>query len=120
MCGIMDFARNYKEENKMIQNELKNNICSAILRTTSADSITVFGSYARDEENDDSDIDLCVITNEAKRPIEIMTDLRLALSPFLNKPLDLVVYSKEEFKSRINKGFSFENNINTEGKKIYG
>ena len=104
----------------MIQNKLKNDICSAILQTTPADSITVFGSYARNEETDDSDIDLCVITNEAKRPIEIMTDLRLALSPFLNKPLDLVVYSREEFKSRISRGFTFENTINTEGKKIYG
>ena len=104
----------------MIQNELKQDICNAILHTTPAESITIFGSFARNEEREDSDIDLCVVTNENKKTIEIMTNLRLALSKVIDKPLDLVVYPKKIFENRLRTGFSFETTISKEGIRIYG
>ncbi len=91
----------------MIQNKLKENICDTVLKTTPAESITVFGSFAHDEEREDSDIDLCVITNEDRKTIEIMTSLRLALAKIIDKPLDLVVYSSKLFDNRLKTGFAF-------------
>lgn len=104
----------------MIQSELKKDICDAVLTTTPAESITIFGSFARNEEREDSDIDLCVITNENRKAIEIMTNLRLALAKIIDKPLDLVVYSRKLFDTRLKTGFAFENAIHNEGVKIYG
>lgn len=104
----------------MIQAGLKKNICDAVLNETPAESITVFGSFARGEERANSDIDLCVITNDDRKTIEIMTNIRLVLAKIIDRPLDLVVYSQKNFDTRLKTGFGFENTIHNEGVKIYG
>lgn len=57
--------------------------------------IVLFGSYARGDARDDSDIDLLVIEDEVTDRAREMVRLRRLLRP-LRVPADILVYSKEE------------------------
>jgi hypothetical protein len=48
-----------------------------------------------------------------------MRELRRAIAPVLEFPVDLLVYSKHEFYERANISSSFEFKIQKEGVKIY-
>ena len=57
--------------------------------------IVLFGSHARGDARDDSDIDLLVIENEVEDRAREMVGLRRLLRP-LRVPADILVYSEEE------------------------
>ena len=68
------------------------------------DELAVFGSYSRDEENSDSDIDIMV---SFKKPIGLeFVDLSLELEKILNHKIDLV--SKNAIKPKMMKKISGE------------
>ena len=73
-------------------------ITAAVKRIADAaqpEQILIFGSHARGEARDDSDLDLLVIeTDVADRAAE-MVRLRRALRP-LRIPVDLLVYSRSD------------------------
>ena len=90
------------------------------IKVFDAKEIILFGSYATGTANEDSDIDLCIITDQNnKRKIDLMRELRRAIAPVLEFPVDLLVYSKDEFYERANISSSFEFKIQKEGVKIY-
>lgn len=80
------------------------------------DSIYVFGSVARGEADEGSDIDICVTIQRAeKRILDIMVDLHSGLSGILERPIDVVVYEKKVFDERREAGATFEKTIVAEG-----
>ncbi|MBN2657561.1 MAG: nucleotidyltransferase domain-containing protein [Spirochaetales bacterium] len=63
--------------------------------------ILLFGSWAKNTNKPDSDVDLCVILeNPEQRPIEISRKIRKEIYPILNSPLDILVYDKKTFDER--------------------
>jgi len=63
--------------------------------------ILLFGSWAKNTNRTDSDIDLCVILeNPKQRPIEISREIRKEIYPILHSPLDILVYDKKTFDER--------------------
>ena len=69
----------------------------------------------------DSDIDLCVITDlNNKRKIDIIREIRRELIDLIFNPLDILVYSEEEFKERAGLRSTLEHKIMTNGMKVYG
>ena len=74
---ILDFLKLHKKEMQKKYNIKK---------------IALFGSYARDEARDDSDIDLSIETDE-KDPF-ILVHLKEELSQAFNKPIDIIHYRK--------------------------
>ena len=60
-----------------------------------AEQILLFGSYARGQANDDSDLDFLVIEPEVENRTREMVRLRRALRP-LRLPVDVLVYSRAE------------------------
>ena len=48
-----------------------------ILKNTNARKIILFGSYAHDTQKPESDLDICIITEDTKRKKEILRDIRL-------------------------------------------
>ncbi len=83
--------------------------------------IFIFGSYAYGEPNQDSDIDLCVITDlNNKRKIDIIRDIRRELINLISNPLDILVYSENEFKERAGLRNTLEHKILRDGIKVYG
>jgi predicted nucleotidyltransferase len=71
----------------------------AAIRTLAAaaqpERIVLFGSYARDEARDDSDLDLLVIERQVEDRAREMVRLRRMLRP-LRIPVDVLVFSAED------------------------
>jgi predicted nucleotidyltransferase len=83
--------------------------------------ILVFGSYAYGAPNEESDIDLCVITDlDDRRKIDIIREIRRELIDLISNPLDILVYSEKEFKERAGLSSTLEHKILTNGIKVYG
>ena len=86
-----------------------------------AKQVFIFGSYAYGEPDQDSDIDLCVITDlNNKRKIDIIRDIRRELINLISNPLDILVYSENEFKERAGLRNTLEHKILMDGIKVYG
>lgn len=90
----------------MIEKEKINDIINTIAKEYNPDRIILFGSYARNNPNDDSDIDLIIIKNtdtpKHKRGREIRKYLYNAMMP-----IDLKVYTPDEYQEDINDKYSF-------------
>ena len=86
------------------------NIINRITTNTNPDKIFLFGSYANNQANEDSDIDLLIIKDTSepkyKRSIEIQ---RLLIGSKI--PVDIVVYTNDEFENEKLKRFSFVNSV---------
>lgn len=86
-----------------------------------AKQIFVFGSYAYGEPDRGSDIDLCVITDlNNKRKIDIIREIRRELINLISKPIDILVYSEDEFEERAGLRNTLEHKILRDGIKVYG
>jgi len=99
--------------------DLIKKIVQIIVETAHPVKIILFGSFARGEENENSDLDFLVIkeTSEPRhlRAKEIRRQLR-----GLKFPIDIIVYTPEEFSVWDKIPQSFANTIMTEGKVLYG
>jgi uncharacterized protein len=89
-----------------------------ITKKFKVNKIILFGSYAYGTPTDESDIDLCIITDENKRKIELMREIRTTLKG-IKYPLDILVYKKDEFDYRADSNTSLENYISRQGIVLY-
>ncbi len=103
---------------KIIENELEQ-LVSKIKEAVRVNKIYLFGSYAYGTPTIDSDIDLCVLTEEDKRKIDIMIEIRENIGFSVNYPLDIIVYKPDEFYSRASSVTSMESQILKKGVLVY-
>jgi uncharacterized protein len=78
--------------------------------------IVLFGSYARGNATDDSDVDLLVLIRGKRVHDRALTIRRAIEFPF---PVDLLVRSPQEFKQRLRWGDQFLREIQEKGKVLY-
>lgn len=84
------------------------------------DKIILFGSCGRGDFSEDSDIDLVIIKETTKRPLDRMREVyELVYSPDHYLALDPLVYTPEELAQRLESGDSFVRKILREGKVLY-
>ncbi|HPF16343.1 MAG TPA: nucleotidyltransferase domain-containing protein [Thermotogota bacterium] len=95
-------------------------IKNAILESSDTTRIILFGSYAQGNETDESDLDLCVITDENKRKREILRDIRRAIVDEANIPVDIFIYRSDEFEQKAAIENSFEHIIKESGITLHG
>jgi len=92
----------------LIEQDIISGIVNRIAASINPDKIFLFGSYANGHANDDSDIDLLVVKDtfepKFKRSIEIQ---RLLIGSKL--PVDILVYTNEEFEKEKSINYSFVN-----------
>jgi len=105
--------------NEIIAIEIKQ-LTEKILEAVKVSKIYLFGSYAYGIPTNESDIDLCVLTEENKRKIEIMTDIRKKIGFSMSHPLDIIIYKPEEFYERADSLTSMESQILKKGIVVYG
>lgn len=99
-----------------------NQMINSIIAVVPTDSIYIFGSYARGEETQCSDIDIYVLTTKNgndKIDYEAMADVGMALL-WMKKPKDIFCLSKDEFMRRSSRRMGLERIVAREGVKIYG
>jgi len=83
--------------------------------------IFIFGSQAYGKPDEQSDIDLCVITDlKNKRKIDIIREMRRELIELISNPLDILVYTEKEFNERAGLRNTLEYKILLNGIRVYG
>ncbi len=83
----------------------------------SPEKIILFGSYAYGKPSADSDVDMLVVMQHSGNAREKAFEIRSALPrPF---PLDLIVRSEEELRTRIAMNDYFLKEITEHGKVLY-
>lgn len=87
----------------MLTLDLIQEAAARIVATAQPDKVILFGSYARGEAHDDSDLDLIVIEHELPPELVVqeMARLRLAVGG-IGVGVDILVYSRAEFERRKN------------------
>jgi predicted nucleotidyltransferase len=83
-----------------------------------ADRIYLFGSHARGEADEDSDVDLVVIQSTELPFFERMRRAAACVDP--DWPVDILVYTPVEFDSMRRQGNAFAELIADEGVVLHG
>ena len=84
-----------KHETTMVTTEKLEAAIHILSEATRQARIVLFGSYARGDASEDSDLDLLVIEPQVEDRAKEMVRLRRLLRP-LRIPADILVYSSEE------------------------
>ena len=102
----------------MIANEQINDISMKIVENINPEKIILFGSYARGNYNEDSDLDLIIVKKSNlprhKRGIEIR---RLFYGLLI--PMDLKVYTPDEYNAELINKYSFLHSAIKDSKTLY-
>jgi len=84
-----------------------------------AEKVILYGSYARGEGTEDSDIDILVIAPTGQRMIDRMTTVSLLLWDIIDTlPVSSIVLTPEEFKEKLERGDAFIETIVEEGTEL--
>ena len=105
-------------ENKISQID---KVVSLIISEVTPDKIILFGSYARGDYTENSDIDILVLKKGVKNERKISMRLYEALfnEKEINVPIDIITMDYDRFYSMKNTiGFIYKS-INEQGKIIY-
>ena len=89
------------------------------LRAYNPEKIYLFGSWARGEGDDLSDVDLVVI-KKTKSPFFLRLQEAVKFLPIEIGGIDILVYTPEEFHKMSKQGNAFAEMILEEGQLIYG
>ena len=96
------------------------NIKTRITEITKPKKIILFGSYADNRYSNDSDIDICIITDmQNKRLIDLTREVRKSLLEIIDLPLDILIYKNKDFMERLKNSKSFEHTISQKGIVLY-
>ncbi|GAV23394.1 nucleotidyltransferase domain-containing protein [Carboxydothermus pertinax] len=83
--------------------------------------VYIFGSHAYGTPNSESDVDLCIITKDSiNNKRDFLKKVRKLMAPTVKVPVDLLIYSNDEFFKRSQIKSTLEYKIAREGIKIYG
>jgi adenine-specific DNA-methyltransferase len=84
------------------------------------DKIILFGSCSRGDFGEDSDIDLLIVKETSKRPLDRMREVyELVYTPDRYLALDPLIYTPMELTQRLASGDFFVREILSEGKVLY-
>ena len=96
----------------------KLNLVVERLKAYKPEKIILFGSYARGEADEYSDLDFVVIKKTAKRFLERLIEVAKRIDSDLG-PVDVFVYTPEEFERMIEWGNPFIEQVLKEGVVLY-
>ncbi|OFX27871.1 MAG: hypothetical protein A2X08_04150 [Bacteroidetes bacterium GWA2_32_17] len=95
-----------------------NEVIKKITLNYNPDSIILFGSYAFGTPNSDSDLDLLIIKQTELPRHQRASEVRKYLYGMMI-PMDLLIYTPNEFEAEKNQKYSFLNSIITNSKVLY-
>lgn len=101
--------------------EFIRSITELIVRSYAPKKIILFGSYAHGEPTDESDIDLLIIKDTDKKPIERWMEVkRIVREASKLIPISPLVYNEKEFEERIALRDYFLEEVIDKGTVLYG
>lgn len=102
----------------MISKNKIDDITRTIIEVSDPLKIILFGSYAEGHPNNDSDLDFIVVKDSELPRHRRAFDIRRALIGKM-VPLDILVYTPEEFEMESNNSYSFLNSILKNSRLVY-
>ncbi len=106
------------ESLEKIDEVLVKEIVKRILRVTQPEKIILFGSYARGEADENSDVDILIIQDSNLPRYKRSTPIRLALMGLFPSK-DILVYTPKEVEEWKSASTSFIASVLREGKILY-
>lgn len=94
------------------------NVVDVIIKEAQPDRVILFGSFSKDSATLDSDLDILVIKETDKRPIDRRIEIERLL-PDRDRPLDIFVYTPKEISYLFSVGSPFINEILETGRVVY-
>lgn len=102
----------------MIETTKINDIVSRIAIRFNPDKIILFGSYAAGNPDNDSDLDLLIIKDtDLPRHLRSFDIQKLLIGSMI--PMDILVYTNQEFEQEQNQRYSFLNSAIKTSKILY-
>ena len=102
----------------MVDSNKINDIVNRIATKFNPEKIILFGSYASNSQNDDSDLDLLII-QDTDQPIQTRGfEIRMSLIGTMI-PFDILIYTNSEFEKEKDNSFSFLNSAMRNSKVLY-
>ena len=106
-----------RQRKELLTRELQK-IVSFLIENYRPEKIILFGSLASGEVKEESDIDLLLIKNSDKRPLERAMEV-MELLGYPRVALDIFVYTPEEIEYLRKEGSHFIEDILERGKVLY-
>lgn len=103
----------------MVTEEKVDKAVDEIKKAINPDEIYLFGSYVSGQAKENSDLDICVIKAEVKDKHQLLLKAKKGLFN-IGMPIDLLLFSKENFIRRQNVWGSVQYEIFHNGRKVYG
>jgi len=105
------------QRKEALEKELRR-IVATLIEKYKPEKIILFGSLASGGIHEWSDIDLLIIKETDKRPLDRATEVYTLLGDY-REPMDLIVYTPAEVELLLNEGSFFVAEILAEGKALY-
>ena len=102
----------------MISDKTIEEIVNKIIKNYNPERIYLFGSYANGSPNENSDLDFIIVKHTDKPKHKRGREVRKYLMGLM-VPIDLKVYTPNEFESERKSGYTFLNSIMKETKLSY-
>jgi len=100
-----------------VSSEEINEFVNKIAKRFKPEKIILFGSYGYGSPKKNSDVDLLIIIDSKKRPVDLAIQIRSEIpAPF---PVDLLVRTPEQIEERLSMDDFFIKEIVTRGKVVY-
>ncbi|MGB7291787.1 MAG: nucleotidyltransferase domain-containing protein [Thermodesulfobacteriota bacterium] len=91
-------------------------ISDRLKKEYNAEKVILYGSYARDEATEDSDLDILVIASTKERMIDRMASVSRIIRDLRNGvPISPIVLTPEEFRDKLDMEDAFIQTIMEEG-----
>lgn len=100
--------------------EIKEIIVSNILKISNPKKIILFGSYARGDANENSDVDIILIKEKIKSRINEIHEVREYLEEIIDMSVDVLVVEEDNYNFYINECGSVYRYASQEGEVLYG
>lgn len=98
-----------------------NNILDNLIKAYQPKKVILFGSYAYGNPTEDSDVDLLIIKDTDKRPLDRWIELKKILRDVSKTiPVSPLVYTEKEIEDRIAMNDFFIEEVMEKGKVLYG
>ena len=96
--------------------ELLREVAASIKNVHPNSTIILFGSFARGEQNEESDLDICVLVPELTYGrVDMRLDARCAIRHDFPLPMDVLLYTYDEFEENAKVRSRMQYKIKNEG-----
>jgi len=119
--GMSGLLKQWRYEARTRLSELLDEVVQSIKQVHPECTVILFGSYARGDVHDDSDLDICVLVPELRyNRVNMRVDARSAIREDFPLPIDVLLYTHDEFEESAKKKSRMQYQIKNEGLVLNG